>query len=126
MLNSEREEISMASIAPWRRRKSGSVHLEKRLNALQSDLARLQDDLRGLASAGGEVAGESLGEALENAQAGAKIVADRAAKQLGAWTDGNLDPVRKQVRTQPLASVLLSAGAGALVGALLLGLGPRD
>lgn len=116
----------MASIAPWRRRKNGSIHLEKRLNALQSDLARLQDDLRGLASAGGEVAGESLGEALESAQAGAKIVADRAAKQLGAWTDGNLDPVRKQVRTQPLASVLLSAGAGALVGALLLGLGPRD
>src|ERR1051326_7379531 len=102
----EKGEMSMASIAPWRRRKSGSVHLEKRLNALQSDLARLQEDLRGLASAGGEVASESLAEALDNAQAGAKVVADRAARQLGSWTNGNLDPVRSQVRSQPLASVL--------------------
>lgn len=111
----------MASIAPWRRRSSGSVHLEKRLNALQSDLARLQEDLRGLASASGEVASESVVEALENAQAGAKVAAGRAIKQLGSLANGNLDPVRDQVRSQPLASVLLSVGAGALVGALLLG-----
>jgi len=117
----------MASIAPWRRRRSGSAHLEKRLNALQSDLARLQEDLRGLASAGGEAASERMADALESAQAGAKIVAGRAAEQLGSWTNGNLDPVRSQVRSQPLASVLLSVGAGALVGALLFGtLGDRD
>ena len=113
----------MASIATWRRRKSGADHLEKRLGALQSDLVRLQEDLRGLASAGGEAASETLADALESAQAGARLVAGRTADQLGSWTDGNLEPVRGQVRAQPLASVLLSAGAGALVGALLFGLG---
>jgi hypothetical protein len=111
----------MVSIAPWRRRRRGADHLEKRLSALQSDLERLQEDLKGIAFAGGEVASETMAEALDSAQAGARLVATRAAGHIGSWTNGNLDPVRDQVRAQPLASVLLSVGAGALVGALLFG-----
>jgi hypothetical protein len=111
----------MVSIAPWRRRRSGAANLEKRLSALQSDLVRLQGDLRGLASAGGNVAAERMADVLDGAGAEARAAAGRAAEQLESWTNGNLDPVRQQVRSQPLASVLLSVGAGALVGALLLG-----
>lgn len=110
----------MALMASWRRRSNGSSHLERKLSALQDDLSRLQRDLRGIAAAGGEIAGEHVADVVESAGAGAKALADRAVGQLEDWTDGNLDPVRTQVRSQPLASVLLSVGAGALVGALLI------
>jgi len=110
----------MVSIASWRRRSNGSSQLERKLSALQLDLSRLQRDLRGIAAAGGEIAGERVADAVDSAEAGARAIADRAAEQLETWTDGNLNPVRAQVRSQPLASVLLSAGAGALVGALLV------
>ena len=121
----------MVSITSLRRRSNGANHLERKLSALQDDLSRLQRDLRGIAAAGGEIAGERMNDALESASAGARAVAgragagakeaaDRAADQLETWTHGNLNPVREQVRSQPLASVLLSAGAGALVGALLV------
>lgn len=110
----------MALMGSWRRRSNGSNHLEKKLSALQSDLSRLQQDLRGIAAAGGEIAGDRVADAFESAGVGARAIADRAVGQLETWTDGNLDPVRVQVRSQPLASVLLSAGAGALVGALLV------
>ena len=109
----------MVSIASWRRRSNGSSQLGRKLSALQDDLNRLQRDLRGVAAAGGEIAGERVVDAFESAEAGVRSAADRAADQLGTWTNGNLNPVRAQVRSQPLASVLLSAGAGALVGALL-------
>jgi hypothetical protein len=110
----------MMSLASWRRRSNGSSQLERKLSAVQDDLNRLRRDLRGIAAAGGEIAAERVADAFESAEAGARAMADRAAEQLETWTNGNLDPVRAQVRSQPLGSVLLSAGAGALVGALLV------
>jgi len=108
----------MVSIASWRRR-GGSAHLEKRLSSLQDDLGRLQRDLRGLAAAGGEIAGERVADAFEGAGERARAVADRATERIAELTNGNLDPVRDQVRSQPLTTVFLSIGAGALIGALL-------
>ena len=110
----------MVSIGPWHRRSNGTRNLEKKLSALQDDLGRLQRDLKGLAAAGGEIAGEQVSDVLESAGDSARAAADRTARQLQNWTNGNLDPVRDRVRSQPLASLLLSIGAGALVGAILL------
>ena len=110
----------MVSIFSWQRRSNGSSQLERKLSALQNDLGRLRRDLRGIAAAGGEFAGEQVTDAVMSAGAGARTLADRAAEQLETWTDGNLSPVRAQVRSQPVASVLLSAGAGALIGAILI------
>lgn len=99
-----------------RRKHNGAQHLEERMSALQSDLSRLQGDFRGLAAAGGEVATDRFNDALTSAE----HAADRAVSHLGTWTEGNLETVRDQVRTQPLAALLLSLGAGALVSAFLL------
>ena len=99
-----------------KRKRNGAAHLEQKLAALQSDLAQLQDDLRGLAGAGGEIAGERMSDMIGQAE----TAADRAADQIGNWTNDNLVAVRQAVRTQPLSSVLLSIGAGAIVGAILL------
>lgn len=103
-------------MAVKRKRSNGTAHLEQKLSALQSDLAQLQEDLRGLAGAGGEIAGERMSTVLE----GAGSAADRATDQIGNWTNDNLIAVRDAVRGQPLSSVLLSIGAGAIVGAFLL------
>ena len=110
----------MVSMASWRRRSNGSGRIERKISALQDDLSRLRLDLRGIAVAGGGIAGERLTDALDSAGSGARAIAGHAAGQLETWTDDNLNPVRAKVRSQPLASVLLSAGAGALVGALVV------
>ncbi len=103
-------------MAAKRKRSNGTAQLEKRLTALQSDLAQLQADLRGLAGAGGEIAGERMNDMLGQAE----NAADRAADQIGNWTNENLVAMREVVRGQPLSSLLLSIGAGAIMGAFLL------
>lgn len=108
----------MASIARWRRR-SGQKNLEQKLSALQDDLTRLQRDLRGLAVAGGESAASRLADALDATTERARGAAERAGEQMDEWTDGGLDTMRDQVKNRPLTSVLISVGAGALVGLLL-------
>ena len=42
------------------------------------------------------------------------------AERVEDWSEDNLETLRETVRNQPLASVMLSVGAGALLGALLL------
>jgi ElaB/YqjD/DUF883 family membrane-anchored ribosome-binding protein len=108
--------MSEQQMATKRKRSNGTANLEKKLAALQSDLAQLQSDLRGLAGAGGEVAGERMSDMLGQAE----NAADQAADQIGTWTNDNFIAVRDAVRGQPLSSVLLSIGAGAIVGAFLL------
>ncbi len=103
-----------------RRRRRAEAHLEKKLSALQADLSQLQQDLRGLASAGGEVAGVRMADAMADVMGSAEIIADRAGDQFGKWTNGNLVTVRDTVRAQPLASLLFSMGAAAVVSALIL------
>jgi|SRR5579871_1264918 len=103
----------------FRGRARGANNLETRISDLQEDLVRLQKDLRGLAAAGGERASSRITEIVDGASGTARAAAGRAAEQLGDWTDESLSPVREQVKSQPLASVLLSIGAGALIGAIL-------
>lgn len=102
--------------AKRKRASNGNAHLDQKLTALQSDLAQLQADLRDLAGAGSKVAGERMSVMLGQAE----VAADRAADQIGTWTNENLIAVRDRVREQPLSSVLLSIGAGAIVGAFFL------
>src|SRR5215472_16289127 len=103
-------------MAAKRKRSNGPAHIEQKLTALQSDLAQLQADLRDLADVGGKIAGKRMTVMLGQAE----DAADRAADQIGTWTNENLIAVRDRVREQPLSSVLLSIGAGAIVGAFLL------
>jgi ElaB/YqjD/DUF883 family membrane-anchored ribosome-binding protein len=97
-------------MAIWRRR-SRAQEIEARLEALKSDFHALQDDLRGLA------------DGVSGAASDAVHVTNRAAgdalESVSGWTNDNLGSLQDSVRRQPLAAVILSAGAGALVGALL-------
>lgn len=90
------------------RRKRGMKKVEAQLEALQSDLNDLQKDARALAGHVGRTASEAIDAA---------GVAYNGAQK---WTNRNMHSMRGTVRNQPLTAVLVSLGAGAVLGALFL------
>ena len=90
--------------------------MQSRLDALRGDLEALQDDMKGLAGEVSGAASERMNEALNSAMEAVQDLAERVE----GWGEDNLETVREQVRNQPLASVMLSIGAGAILGALFL------
>jgi ElaB/YqjD/DUF883 family membrane-anchored ribosome-binding protein len=107
-------------MAPRRKRSQNGndddTDMQGRLESLKADLEALQNDMKGFAGEVSGVAAERMNDALENAMEAVHDMAERVE----GWGTDNLESVRDQVRNQPLASVLLSVGAGALLGALLL------
>ena len=95
----------------WRRR-STAREIEAQLNALKSDFQALQHDIRGLAGSVSEAAAD-MARATDKA-------AENALESMGDWTNDSIGALEDVVRKQKLASMVLSMGAGALVGALLL------
>jgi len=104
-------------MAAKRKRKSPAVEydLQGKLDALKTDLEALQKDIKGLAGDVTGVASEraslALGEAMTRVQ--------EITNSVEEWSEDNLQNFRDQVRDQPLASVALSVGVGALIGAIL-------
>ena len=110
-----------------RRTKNGSKVADAKLGALRTDFAAIQSDLKKVAIDGEGLAQEQARAALRAAEG----VAERAlrlaeetamdwADEVETWTNDNLDSARKSVRAQPLSAMLLSLGAGALLGAIFL------
>ncbi len=95
----------------WRRRNSAR-DIEAQLDAVKSDFRALQHDIRGLAGSVGEAA-SGMAHATDKA-------AENALESMGDWTNHSIGSLRDTVRNQPFASMILSMGAGALVGAVLL------
>ena len=96
---------------------AGNNHdLQGKLDALRADLEALQTDMRGLAGDVSGVATERVNAALTDAMESVQDMADRVED----WSTDNLETLREQVRDQPLASLMLSMGVGALLGAILL------
>jgi ElaB/YqjD/DUF883 family membrane-anchored ribosome-binding protein len=132
-----------------KRKATGMQHAEERIAALRDDIDAIQDDMKGLAIAGGEVASEQadgaktyvdgamsdaqsyaqsrVAEAQKYAQdrinralADAEEMVDRLSGEVEDWASENVDTARDTIRSQPLAACVLSMSAGALIGALLL------
>jgi ElaB/YqjD/DUF883 family membrane-anchored ribosome-binding protein len=97
-------------MAIWRRR-NHAQNIEARLVALKSDFAALQQDVRGLA--------QGVGDAATDVVQTTSRATGQALDSVGDWTNDNVGSLQDSVRRQPLAAVLLSMSAGALVGALL-------
>ena len=92
----------------FRRKKRGMKKVEAQLDALQSELNDLQKDARALAGHVGKAAGNAID------------AAGAAYNGVEKWTASNVHSVRGTVRNQPLTAVLVSLGAGAVLGALFL------
>ncbi|MBV8976966.1 MAG: hypothetical protein JO261_01810 [Alphaproteobacteria bacterium] len=102
--------------------------IDRRMDALRSDIGTLQDDVKGLATDAQGVATDQARSALRAAEAVAlralKLAEDTASgmrNSADAWTQDNLDSARSTIRTQPISAVLLSLGIGAVLGSLFLG-----
>lgn len=92
----------------FKRRPEGMRKVAAKFDELQSDLDTLRKDAKQLANGVGEMADSALN------------AAGQAYNDAGKWTNGNIGSVRESVRDQPLTAILLSLGAGALLGALFL------
>jgi ElaB/YqjD/DUF883 family membrane-anchored ribosome-binding protein len=101
--------------------------LDKRMNALRSDVDALRGDVKDLADDAGGVATEGARTALRAAEAVAlralKLAEETASglkSDVEEWTQDNLDAARDQIRAQPLSAFFISLGIGALIGAIFL------
>ena len=91
------------------RTNSNGPALHGNLEAVRADLDALQRDVLNLVThARGAATHEMRG------------AVDDAVGRFEAWSSENLATVRNAVRSQPLKACVLSIGAGALLGALLL------
>jgi len=101
--------------------------IDRRMEALRSDVNSLQGNVKGLADDAQNAASEQTRSALRAAEAVAlralKLAEDTASnmrKNADLWTQDGIDSARGTIRTQPLSAVLLSLGVGALIGTLFL------
>lgn len=108
-------------------KRKSKVDIDKRLDALRSDLDALQGDTKGLAGDAAEIATGRAHDAIRAAEGLAQRalrLAEETASGLRGdvenWTNDNLDSARDRVREQPLAALAMSLGLGLVLGAILL------
>ena len=89
-------------------RKASRAKAKRRVSAMRSDLHAWQKDMRGMM--------DDVGEATREVRGAVGGAFDR----LEDWGGENLPGVRDALRRQPFKTCVLSLGAGALIGALLL------
>jgi ElaB/YqjD/DUF883 family membrane-anchored ribosome-binding protein len=97
-------------------RKTQLAAAQARVKSLRSDLGTLQDDVKKLVNDAGAAASNGM----QGAVTGALKTAQDAVERVEDWGAENIGEARDAVRSQPLAALALSMGAGAIIGALLL------
>lgn len=107
----------MASTKSRNDRKStnGSSHRTEALTGLSQDFESLQSNIRQLLGSLGEDAVQGVSDAATSA--GETIIDAEAS--LETWSGARAESLRGAIRTQPLAAIALSVGAGALLGTML-------
>ena len=106
--------MAYSRTASRKKSKNGS-ELDARVNALKEDFDSLQHDVRELLNSLGHEASAGLLSVSE----AATDAASNAVEQVETWGEAGAESVRGAIRTQPLAAIALSMGAGALIGSWL-------
>ncbi len=101
--------------ASSRRKSKNGNDLDARVSALKSDFDSLQHNVRELLNSLGHEASSGISNATETVTE----AAGNAVEQVETWGEAGAESVRGAIRTQPLAAIALSMGAGALIGSLL-------
>jgi ElaB/YqjD/DUF883 family membrane-anchored ribosome-binding protein len=101
--------------------------VNKRVDAIRSDVESLQSDVKGLSDSALELGSEGAKMAVRTAEAIAlralrlaEETARGAADDVEHWAQGNLDDARESIRSQPISALLVSLGIGAVLGAIFL------
>jgi len=89
---------------------------EASLDDLRADLEKLRDDFARLL----EAAGKGAQASAESVAAEASVKANAAAEAAGEWAQTSCTSVRGAIRGQPLLACAVAAGAGLLLGQILL------
>ena len=95
----------------WREKKNGSV--SKRFEAIRNDLQNLQTDVRGLAGDIGDAAASQAGRAIRPAAKTLNHLTTRLDGASNGFAHMKPDDVRQ------IATIVLAAGAGAVVAGLM-------
>jgi ElaB/YqjD/DUF883 family membrane-anchored ribosome-binding protein len=109
------------------KKKNGVKNINTKLDTLRAGIDASQDDTKSIVGEVENVANDGARAAMQ----AAKDVAERAyglaeetvahlADEVETWTNDNLDSVRGSVRARPLSALVLSMGAGVLLGAIFL------
>lgn len=114
LINRTPEKAKMATTRSSSRKKNGN-HFETRISALKEDFDSLQHNVRELLDA----VGHDASDGISSAAGAASETIMSAAGQVETWGEAGTESVRGAIRTQPLAAIALSMGAGALIGAYL-------
>jgi ElaB/YqjD/DUF883 family membrane-anchored ribosome-binding protein len=104
--------------------------VRREVESLKKDLDRLQDDLRRITQRGGSAARGASQDALENVKGAAAGVLQHGGERAREFMHDATDVVRdrgedlmesvvERVEERPLASILLTLGAGFALGMLL-------
>jgi ElaB/YqjD/DUF883 family membrane-anchored ribosome-binding protein len=116
-----------------RRENGGSNEIGARLDAVRADLEKLEEGAAALPQDAGDAASEGYKTAMRAAQKIAErslALAEEASTRMGDaardaaesmqdWADLTTESFRGAVKEKPARSILVSLGAGALVGALI-------
>jgi|SRR6185436_19748904 len=98
-------------MAQKRKRRRNGNGAEATLASLQEDLVALQADMSKVISGLGGAASEGVTHAVR--------AAEDVAGQVETLGQEGVDTMRSTIRSTPLVACAISAGAGALIGALL-------
>jgi ElaB/YqjD/DUF883 family membrane-anchored ribosome-binding protein len=97
-----------------------------RLGVLRAQLETLEDDVKSVAGDVGGIADLGVHEVLRkaevvahNAYQFAEDTIKEAGRDVDEWAQSGVATARKSIRNRPLLALVLSAGAGALIGALV-------
>lgn len=101
--------------SPSRKKNKNGNDLDARVSALKGDFDSLQQNVRELLNSLGHEASNGFANATDAAGDAAGTVVERVEN----WGEAGAESVRGAIRTQPLAAIALSMGAGALIGSLL-------
>ena len=109
------------------RTKTKTRDIDKRVNAIRSDVEALQNDVKDLAEDTVGLGSESAKVAVRTAEAIAlralRLAEETATGMAGDvedWANDNLENARKSIRAQPISALFVSLGIGALIGAIVL------
>lgn len=104
----------MARVKPPARKTNGR-QVDDRISELQEDFESLQHAFASLL----DHMAQDTSEGMAGAAKTASDAIAGAAGQVETWSEAGTETVRGAIRTQPLAAIALSMGAGALLGAYM-------
>jgi ElaB/YqjD/DUF883 family membrane-anchored ribosome-binding protein len=94
-----------------------SSNIQRDLQALREDLARLAEEISGIVSNKGNAAWRRAPSSVDDAQAKGQEAVQEAVSAMREVSDNFIDAVDQSLRSRPYTTLAIAAGLGFLLGA---------